>query len=59
MFLRPNEAADLEAARAALQGAGLDLSQLEERRFGKGRNMLWVVPDTATHEAPSASPTTP
>jgi hypothetical protein len=40
--LRPGEREEHERAREALERAGLDLETLEERRFGKGRNIVWL-----------------
>lgn len=34
------------AAIAAFEAKGLDVSALEERRFGKSRNVLWIAPES-------------
>lgn len=44
LTLRPGYREHHDAALAALREAGLDPNRLEELRFGKGRNMLWVEP---------------
>lgn len=44
-------------AREALRRAGVDPDGLEEVRFGKGRNVLWVVPDTASAPGAESSAT--
>ncbi len=44
-------------AREALRRAGVDPETLQEVRFGKGRNVLWITP--ATPESPPAPASAP
>lgn len=53
LTLRPGEREEHGQAREALERAGLDLDALEERRFGKGRNIVWVRRQGAPQETSS------
>lgn len=44
LVLRPGEREEHAEARAALARAGVNIEALEERRFGKGRNLVWLAP---------------
>lgn len=65
LTMKPGGAEESTDARAALMRIGIDVAQLEELRFGKGRTLLWVEgerplapngPAQAPTEAPAAEP---